>query len=126
MNYTSIEQSKTLLELGLEPKTSDMMYVQHQTVPIIKNDCFAIEFDTPCWSTEALLELMPDVIDNHLVGHRLTIDREGKTFNVSYDSIMTKEPVILYAESNLLDAVYQMMVYLLKNNLPQDNYIKIE
>ena len=124
-NYTTIEQSKHLLELGLKYNTADMYYPCEGVKPKV-GVAMMLSDNIPCWSVGTLLELMPDIIDHRLVGHRLTIDREGKYFNVSYDSIMTKEPVILYAESNLLDAVYQMMVYLLKNNLLQNNYIKTE
>ena len=133
-NFTTKEQSLNLVKLGLNRDTADMCYY-YNFVTETNSEIPAVVVGTlhdttsnniPCWSVGALLELMPDIIDNRLVGYRLTIDREGKTFNVSYDSIMTKEPVILYAESNFLDAVYQMMCYLLENNLLQNNYIKIE
>ena len=70
--YTTIEQSKKLVELGLDPSTADMYYfldptpagnIYHlavQRVDVgIKNLPQYNEGDIPCWSLSALLELMP-------------------------------------------------------------------
>lgn len=65
-HYTTVEQSKRLLELGLSPKTADMYY------PIQWNENNTAYFydgtpiigimdvdDLPCWSLGALIEVMP-------------------------------------------------------------------
>ena len=63
MNYTSSEQSNKLVELGLDPKTADMYWsiVDGETFICIENhscDCKTI----PCWSLNALLLVMPDIV----------------------------------------------------------------
>ena len=88
MSYTSIEQSKKLLELGLKPETADAYYkyvlpkntdkIHH--VPEVGEPTNALEwynkgytlsgkepltleeFCIPCWSLEALLEALPTSI----------------------------------------------------------------
>jgi hypothetical protein len=75
-HYTSIEQSKKLVELGLNPDTADMYYfcdptpagnVMHPTLIIVEKHLHSRlpeydKGDIPCWSLGALLELMPKVI----------------------------------------------------------------
>ena len=68
-NYTSIEQSKKLVELGLNPDTADMCYLSQtpQGEPIFFERPAVQGGDTeqyyktslPCWSVGALLEVMP-------------------------------------------------------------------
>ena len=64
---TSLEQSKKLLSLGLDPITADMMYREYETVI---GDDYGYNYrlqtyndenieGVPCWSLAALLELMP-------------------------------------------------------------------
>ena len=88
MNYTTIEQSRKLLELGLKPETADAYYkyvlpkntdkIHH--VPEVGEPTNALEwynkgytlsgkepltleeFCIPCWSLEALLEALPTSI----------------------------------------------------------------
>ena len=65
-HYTTIEQSKKLVELGLNPDTADMHYskiIKDTNVTYIPelllddNDC-----DIPCWSLGALINIMPSII----------------------------------------------------------------
>ena len=79
MNYTTIEQSKRLLELGLNLETADMVYIKHATSsnlefrfdddvpPMVLGKTSFSKLDVPalpCWSVGALLDLMPISIDN--------------------------------------------------------------
>lgn len=69
MNYTSIEQSKRLLKLGLDHSSADMYWMhgmldnvkQHSTPDIIGNDSDEPiwKTDLPCWSVGALQSLAP-------------------------------------------------------------------
>ena len=65
---TSIEQSKKLLSLGIDPSTADMMYQEYETV---KGDDYDYDYKLqpfyseeldgiPAWSLTVLSELMPD------------------------------------------------------------------
>ena len=66
MNYTSIEQSKHLLELGLDPGSADMHYNFYRdewdkvksngNIPSLMMNSLD---DIPCWSVGALLDVMP-------------------------------------------------------------------
>ena len=74
MNYTTIEQSKKLLELGLSPETADMCYdiltgdEYPQLVRLKLTDKHWMQLYSdvlmPCWSFGALIDLMPDDIQD--------------------------------------------------------------
>ena len=63
-HYTSIEQSKHLLELGLKAETADMQWFLEDNYGIvqIKEDLedWGGDCTIPCWSVGALLMLMPN------------------------------------------------------------------
>ena len=64
MIATTIEQSKHLLELGLDPKTADMAYICGAPESLNVVDDYYLkdihdEYDIPAWSLSALLEVMP-------------------------------------------------------------------
>ena len=67
-HYTTIEQSKKLVELGLNPDTADMGYngIEDEDARKIKYDRVPSTIPNmnsiPCWSLGALLEVMPKVI----------------------------------------------------------------
>ena len=97
--YTSIEQSKKLLELGLSPESADM--VSPDTEKLL-----------PCWSLGALLELMPEtiVLDKQLAFQNLR--RVNSVWRVYYESDSS------YREEDslkLIEAVYSMICWLLVN-----------
>lgn len=65
MNYTNIEQSKKLVELGIDPITADMYYtsLDNHNIPWIWSSKPLLEVnDIPCWSTGALINLLPKTI----------------------------------------------------------------
>lgn len=89
MVATSIEQSKHLLELGVDQNSADMYYPylgagQYGDIPRVG---FPIEYsggkDIPAWSLSALLEVMPSFIDYKGQKLRLTIEKAG-IWNVFY------------------------------------------
>ena len=68
--YTSIEQSKRLLELGLNPETADMHHSKYTKIDNI--DYVGIGYSEldkeeygdiflPCWSLGALFDVMPKI-----------------------------------------------------------------
>jgi len=63
MICTSIEQSKHLLELGLDPKTADMVWMCNKWLYSIKDNILNqeqfSEQDTLAWSLSALLRVLP-------------------------------------------------------------------
>lgn len=87
---TSIEQSKKLIELGIDVNTADMCY---RIVAYNPNDthvyqpyCFVgtLESDIPAWSLSALLGIIPKRIKDFNV---LRIDIGEKNFAIWYDEI---------------------------------------
>lgn len=75
MTYTSIEQSNKLLELGLPRHTADLSY-EYVKYDDDRDPAFPLAMhkpkimDIPCWSAEALLELLPEIV----------CDEEGNEF----------------------------------------------
>lgn len=141
MNYTSIEQSKKLLELGLSPESADLKfkydYNEHRCVEIpmmviVPNWDDEYNKDIPCWSLSALLELMPKgifiedkdyIIDITPVGYVTSKNPFDCTWQVSYFDSENEDDDYLVSKvnKNLIEAAYNMVVWLLENN-----YIKKE
>lgn len=63
MIATTIEQSRRLIELGLDPKTADMVWMSNKWLYSIKDNILDKEdfreIDTLAWSLSALLDVMP-------------------------------------------------------------------
>ena len=114
-NYTSIEQSKKLLELGLSPETADFYYDDEE----LKEGQGVYEeiqywvgnksrpADIPCWSVGVLLDLMPKVEDNYPIMLRTN------NFKLTYAD--KKGYCIRLETGSLLDVCYNMMIWLLEN-----------
>ena len=128
MNYTTIEQSKKLLELGLSPDTADMFYSRRPTgkseynvFPDFKPEGRLEVFtkvDLPCWSLGALLELLREYDD--CIKLDIFSNRSQKwQITISYYDVVWKEHEEI--NINLLEASYNTVVWLLENS-----YIKTE
>ena len=124
MIATTIEQSRHLLELGLDPKTADMYYPyfgagQYGDIPRVG---FPIEYsggrDIPAWSLSALLEVMPSNIgdyDLYTTKHKYVDGGHG--YNVEYNRGFTISVLHKETSRDLVDAAYEMVCWLLENNL---------
>ena len=89
---TSIEQSKKLLELGVDVNTADMIY-NILGEPYVRNDTPIDEYHTPAWSLVALLKLIPNCI---LFG--------------------CKECIKIIDADTPIDAAFEMVVWLKEND----------
>lgn len=127
MTYTTIEQSKALVNLGLDEKIADMYYQQTEDavgcweVHIGKKDAQNEFPQIPCWSAEALLEVLPDevYIDEEDDTGYLTILKEDDTYIVSYDS-KERDDIPNYIHSmgdDLADVLFKIVEWLLTNKL---------
>lgn len=124
-NYTNIEQSRKLLELGLRPESADMYYKQkigeRTDLPyyeVVVGHSFAAEqnlfsfrngLEIPCWSVGALLELL-----NY---PKLYEDRLGDE-DVWFCESFIEEWSEYYqgdAMKTQIDAVYILICWLLQN-----------
>ncbi len=127
---TSIKQSKKLIELKIDINTSDMRYGYiapydfsdrmydggYDEVPypkdfLLKNPNFsANEYDgeLPAWSLSALVDLMPKNVE---------IERTHIGWRCDYYS--NNDSLLKYGkdENTLLDAVFDMVVWLLENKM---------
>ena len=128
--YTSIEQSKKALELGLSPESADMMHIA--THPFIKEfDKDRIEWvsvgkekkrghwNVPCWSLAALLELIPLTIEEE-ENKRYHLEIRGLDYNEGYSICHTDPHGFLTIGcqclgESLIDATYNYICWLLEN-----------
>ena len=126
-SFTDIEQSKKLTEI-LPIESADMVYIWHSTSdnpafrfdddmpPMVLKDIPIEDITTdtlPCWSLAALLDIMPDRIDD---SHFLTLDKEGKEYCCCYEDINGNSFKHEFAD-NAIDACYKMIIKLHELNL---------
>ena len=121
---TSIEQSKKLIELGIDVNSADMVYHKElngtYTLRVVDN---VLKYDIPAWSLSALLELMPSYLFEFERGIDLNLypSINRKVWLCSYmpnviENMKTdKFKQITHADS-LVDAVFDMIVWLKENN----------
>ncbi len=122
--YTTTEQSKKLVELGLNPDTADMSIVKDNTycnglaafngVTLCQN-YHEIKDKTnyiPCWSLGALLEVMPD-------GVQTNSNRTGVSVDITFvhNGVVTDNHRV--KNNTYIEAAYNMVVWLLENGYIQ-------
>lgn len=120
-HYTTIEQSKKLVELGLNPKTADMIWtplnwqLTEYYIEVKQDGINTPKNPIPCWSLGALLELMPEIFEDEN-------DRGcNPCLSKGYDTDMWH---CLYRSSiyitdwyeSPIDAAFQMVCWLLEND----------
>lgn len=139
--YTSIEQSKKLIELGIDVNTADMYYsdvpvrewidISKGTHVVFKSQIFAIENlrnheigkgDIPAWSLSALLELIPPYLGKFSEGidFGLSKSMNGKWYSAHYiqlndDGVATFNKTV--TGDTAVDACYEMIIKLKEQNL---------
>ena len=121
---TSLEQSKRLIELGIDVNSADMVYHKNlngtYNLRVVNN---ILEYDIPAWSLSALLELMPSYLFEFERGIDLnlypSINRKvwlcSYMPNVIENTKTDKFKQITHADS-LVDAAFDMIVWLKENN----------
>ena len=132
-HYTSIEQSKHLLESGLSPESADMEYIclketnaAMSSVPFVKDKTevensalHALCYRVPCWSVGALLEVMPKEITDEYDSKgwlgmcAINVPTWGWIIYYSNDD----DSLSMHEEqgNTLLEAAYKMLCWLLEN-----------
>lgn len=137
MNYTSIEQSKKLLELGMNPESADMFYLDNSKakvpilgeykifdIPSIKHinsdELISIDMQIPCWSLGSLLELMPKIKENEDDGGCYPTLCKGYNTDKWHCVYRSSIHITDWCDTSI-NAAIDMMVWLLENG-----YIKTE
>ena len=136
LGWCSLEQSKKLIEAGLDLNTADMTYTneslhgveytsQFRVVPIKYNE-YKENFDKvksmlqtpcfweiyPCWSLGRLIELMPEIA-------MLVYDSTGKipSYFISIGPSESGEDIFLSEQySTSIEAAVSTIIWLLENN----------
>lgn len=127
---TSLEQSKKLIELGIDVSTADMFWkngVSNQYIqcftPFVSNDTnIDFDYDIPAWSLSALLELMPPYLFEFERGIDLNIypNLSNKAWHCSYmpnavENMKNDKFKQITNGDNPIDAAFEMVVWLKKN-----------
>ena len=139
MNYTNIDQSNRLLELGLSLDTADMSwrydveekryYISIAAYKDYKIPKWSDGKLIPCWSVGQLFELTPDYIkvgenyyhikvtrgawpsNNWKIWYSATVPSEGK-----HRTVMASDIINPQEGKTITEAIYNMVVCLLENN----------
>ena len=125
---TSIEQSKKLIELGIDVNTADMDYIPFANDP--KNyDCVINLWNNehedgwiPAWSLSALLSALPFdlIVDNkrYVFSMCKSFNKNGETYAIKYSIFNTTFYLHLTDfYNNPIDACVEMIVKLNDMNL---------
>lgn len=118
MNYTTVEQSKKLLELGLNSETADMYYDGYGKLPVgypgILMHKNSFEYDTPCWSLGALMELMPKIKEDEDDGGCYPTLCKGYNTNKWHCVYRSSIYITDWCDTSI-NAAFDMVVWLLEN-----------
>jgi len=135
LGLTSIEQSKKLVEAGLDPNTADMWWVAlnwletKYNVKVKQEGINQPENAVPCWSLGALIGLLPKTIETKKPKNLYFPEILPSNNCVAYTALnKNKEYVFLKlfatgveSDATLIDNMVSMICWLLENN-----YIKKE
>lgn len=121
--YTTIEQSKKLVELGIDVDTADMSYIlttnkydEHIWQPML--DQPSIRFgEIPCWSTEALLDILDEtIVTEEDDEYRLNFGKDGTSYYMFYEDVYRLVNNVIeeldFSCSTLLECAFEMIVKL--------------
>jgi len=110
---TSVEQSKRLIDLGLDPKTADMYYINGENLTLGSWEENEHDWDdVPAWSLGSFLNLMPEIKTEHGIMQPYLVGGAGTRFKfmcfykITYNTLNYENP---------LDAAYEMVCWLLEN-----------
>lgn len=125
-HYTTVEQSKKLVKLGLNPDTADMHYFDRLIHNVddkrISLDSYSIALEhtydandiLPCWSLGALMDLMPKIKEHSDDGGCYPVLCKGWNNNL-WHCVYRSSIHITKWHYNSLNAAFEMICWLLKN-----------
>lgn len=123
---TSIEQSKKLIELGIDRTTSDMYYWCGSDLRIGGYRAQDEELDIPSWTLSALFKILPIFTEPTAFSIDVSVPSVTKTDNgwlLKYNGDFTlyinngkdTEAPVEFLADNPIDAVFEMVCWLKEN-----------
>ena len=122
--YTDLEQSQKLAKI-LPLDSADMHYINGGGQPVLTGwaECEHDYDDIPCWSLDALMELLPETVtvidkedEEDYTDYILCIIKEDGQWTIYYEeeahSALTTEWLVDKTSENLIDAAYNVIVEL--------------
>ena len=128
--YTTKEQSKELLKLGLNPETADMCFEYQKAhwpdEPAYLDwpQCYKKhdEQDIPCWSVGALMDLIPKRIVKNNTEYSMCLQTLTHCYSLCHtDGRYLTTLGCQIIGKPLIDAVYQYVVWLIENGYINEN-----
>ncbi len=114
-SHTDLPQSKKLVEI-FPIESADMYYSKYDTIHAntlygsCDNQDFNIREYIPCWSLTALLNVLPDGLEDN---HFLTLQKEKNEYCCCYEDINGNSFRHTFAD-NPIDACYELILKLHK------------
>lgn len=113
MIATTIKQSETLINLGVDINTADMWWANGNLVAKIadfkETNNYEVENIIPAWSLPALLSLIKPINKNT---YTIQGTLDGGAL-ISFEEVTS----VAFQENNIINAVFEMLCYLLENKL---------
>lgn len=138
--WVSIEQSKKLVEAGLDPNTADMHIIDQRTeeggfytsLCYSKWDAEHVQGYLPCWSLGALVGLLPKTIETKKPKNLYFPEILPSNNCVAYTALnKNKEYVFLKlfatgveSDTTLIDNMVSIICWLLENNYIKKGNVK--
>ena len=122
--YTTIEQVKKLISLGLDPGTADMYYIRNwgEYYARTNNEKYIGDRLYPCWSVGALMDLIPKHIVKNNTEYSMCLQTMTHCYSLCHTDgrYLTTLGCQIICKS-LMDAVYQYVVWLIENGYINGN-----
>ncbi len=118
---TSLEQSKKLIELGIDINTADMYWdydydiQKYENCPILMDEQFD-DVCTPAWSLSALSNfILPSIMDDNGNVYKFYLSKDGLNRWIAYYKSDNVSIHICEESYELLDVIFEMVCYIFKN-----------
>lgn len=130
---TNKEQSKRLIDLGLNPETADMLHYKSASMkiwgvlatPYSKEVNGLEKYYLPAWSLHRLINMMPYELDNY--NYTIHLTQTGVEYSGMFDSAHGIEELVSKNSSdNLYDNIIDCIEWLIKGNYFNKEYLKKE
>lgn len=133
LGWTTLEQSKKLIEAGLDPNTADMHHIEvnngfeeYYDTSLCYSKCDAkhIRGYLPCWSLGRLIELIPKTIETKKPKNLYFPEILPASNGIAYTALNERKEMVFLkmfatgveSDATLIDNMVSMICWLLENN----------